>query len=80
MLLEATQSEQVRAGQAKHSFFKPLPVVQPSKGREEIKKKRKALILFEDIDVVFEEQGEGEKLYFDVPKYYLLWLRKQKEM
>ena len=59
MLLEATQSQQVRAGQAKLSFFKPK-VEKPKveEGRDE-KKIRKALILFEHIDVVFEEQDRG---------------------
>ena len=59
MLLEATQSQQVRAGQPKLNFFKSAvsaPAAAPTEN-----KGRKALILFEDIDIVFEDQGNIEK-------------------
>ena len=64
MLLEATQSQQVRAGQAKLNFFKPkveVKEVKEEKEEKEERHKRKALILFEDIDIVFEEQGISSK-------------------
>ncbi|XP_023334689.1 ATPase family AAA domain-containing protein 5 isoform X2 [Eurytemora carolleeae] len=60
MLLEATQSQQVQAGQSRLNFFKPA-VAQgtPTPAVTAQNKSKRALILFEDIDIVFEEQDRG---------------------
>jgi len=60
MLLEATQSQQVQAGQSRLNFFKPA-VAQgtPTPAVTAQNKSKRALILFEDIDIVFEEQGQS---------------------
>ena len=60
MLLEATQSQQVQADQSRLNFFKPA-VAQgtPTPAVTAQNKSKRALILFEDIDIVFEEQGQS---------------------
>jgi len=62
MLLEATQSQQVASNQPKLNFFKPSAPTLNSSDSSNSKpsdKYRKALILFEDVDVVFEDLDTG---------------------
>ncbi|XP_034248818.1 ATPase family AAA domain-containing protein 5 isoform X3 [Thrips palmi] len=70
-LSEATQSHQVQQGPtaeqgfaalfAKNSGKKKMPVKVPKSGNdvEDDKTKKMSLILFEDVDIVFEEEDEG---------------------
>ena len=60
MLSEATKSQQVRQGEEKQgSLFQSLPLVKKPAAETSGKKMKTALILLEDIDVVFDDLDEG---------------------
>ena len=57
---EATKSQQVRRGEDKKgTLFPSLPLVKKAEGETSGKKMKTALILLEDIDVVFDDLDEG---------------------
>ena len=60
MLSEATKSQQVRRGEDKKgTLFSSLPLVKKPAAETSGKKMKTALILLEDIDVVFDDLDEG---------------------
>ena len=60
MLSEATKSQQVRRGEDKKgTLFSSLPLLKKPAAETSGKKMKTALILLEDIDVVFDDLDEG---------------------